>query len=383
MTPALECRKVPEMVIGRDRLKVVHVYKDVYPVVGGIENFMRALCRELARQPDLDIRMLVTSPDTTSTVARLDGVQVIRAARLATVASTPISPRLALELRRLHPDIVHLHSPYPVGETAALLATPATPTVITFHSDVVRQKTLLKVYGPVLRRVLRHADRILPTSPSYARSSPWLQAVRDRCTIVPLGIDLAPFRTIANRGDGRTILFVGRFRYYKGLRYLLDALPLISDARLVLVGGGPAEADLRAQAAALGLAHRVTFATGVSDRELPRFYAEADIFVLPACERSEAFGLVLVEALASGLPCVSTELQTGTSYVNKNGETGLVVPPADPGALAAACRALLADPALRARMGAAGRRRATRLFDITRVAAEVAAVYREVRHARR
>lgn len=360
------------------RLRVVHVYKDVYPVVGGIENYVRQLCRELQRQPDLDVRILATSTGSRSSVGTLDGVPVMRAGRLATVASTPLSPRLAFELRRLRPDIVHLHAPYPLGEVAALLATPRVPAVITYHSDIVRQKTLLRFYGPLLKRVLRHAARVLPTSPAYLESSPWLAPVRDRCTVIPLGIDLARFLALEREDDGRAILFVGRYRYYKGIQYLLQALALLPEARLVLVGGGPAEAGLRRQAEDLGLSHRVQFATEVDDAALARAYAGAAIFALPACERSEAFGLVLVEALAGGVPCISTDLGTGTSYVNLDGETGIVVPPADPGALAEACRALLANPALRARYGAAGRARARALFDIAQVAPRVAEVYRQV-----
>jgi glycosyltransferase involved in cell wall biosynthesis len=365
------------------KLRVVHVYKDVYPVVGGMENYMRLLCRELAHEPDLDVRILATSPTRQTTRDSLDGVPVVRASRWATVASTPLSPRLALELRRMHPDLVHLHVPYPIGEVAALLATPRTPTVITYQSDVVRQRRLLMVYGPVLRKVLSRASRILPTSPAYLESSAWLQPVRDRCSVIPLGIDLDPFLALDTRGDGHTILFVGRYRYYKGLHYLLRALPAIPDARLVLAGGGPAEPELHRLASTLGVADRVQFRTDVSDADLLSCYAAADLFVLPSCERSEAFGLVLVEALASGLPCVSTELGTGTSYVNSHGVSGLVVPPADPTALAAACRRLLEDAPLRRRFGQAGRARARDLFAIQHVAPRVAAVYREVAAAQR
>jgi rhamnosyl/mannosyltransferase len=265
-----------------------------------------------------------------------------------------------------------------MGEIAALVAVPTVPVVITYQSDVVKQRTLLRFYRPVLRTVLRRAARILVTSDAYLESSPWLQPVRDRCRIVPLGIDQRPFITLERRGDGKTILFVGRFRYYKGLQYLVEAMPRIPGAILLLVGSGPMEADLRERAGALGLVDRVRFIGGVTDEELPHYYERADIFVLPASERSEAFGLVLVEACASALPCVSTELGTGTSYVNSDGETGFVVTPRDPNALADACNALLSNPRLRQKMGTQARLRAQTLFDIRRVAAEVGAVYHEV-----
>src|SRR6185437_12974000 len=149
---------------GRPVLRVVHVYKDIYPVVGGIENHIRLLCRELARQPDIQPHILVANPRRRSEAGRLDGVPVTRAASLATVASTPLSPRLALELRRLRPDLVHLHFPYPIGEVAALLAVPNVPTMITYHSDIIRQRSLLLLYGPLLRIVLRRARAIIATS---------------------------------------------------------------------------------------------------------------------------------------------------------------------------------------------------------------------------
>ncbi|HVA91637.1 MAG TPA: glycosyltransferase [Chloroflexota bacterium] len=363
-------------------LRVAHVYKDIFPVVGGIENHIRLLCRELARQPDIQPHILVTSLDRRSQAGRLDGVPITRAGRLASAASTPLSPRLAIELRRIRPDIVHLHFPYPVGEVAALLAVPRVPTIITYHSDIIRQRSLLMLYGPLLRIVLKRAHAIIATSDAYLASSKWLTPNRDRCRIIPLGIDLAPFLPLQPRGDGHTILFVGRFRYYKGLHYLLDALSHIPNARLLLVGSGGQEDELRAQTERLGLGQRVEFLTQVQDTDLPALYARADLFALPACERSEAFGLVLVEAAASGLPLLSTELGTGTSYVNLNRQTGLVVPPRDSAALAGACNKLLADPTLRAAYGAAARTRARQHFSIDRVANQVADLYREVAASR-
>jgi glycosyltransferase involved in cell wall biosynthesis len=359
-------------------MRIVHVYKDIFPVLGGMENHIRLLCRELARDADFDVRILVTNTTRLSDVVSLDGVQVTRTGRLATVASTPISPRLPMELRRLRPDIVHLHFPYPLGEVAALVATPSVPTVITYQSDVVKQRAILRLYAPLLRTVLKRATRILVTSDAYLQSSPWLQPVRDRCLIVPLGIDLGPFLNLQRKGDGRSILFVGRFRYYKGLQFLVEAMPHIPGATLTLVGSGPMEGALLNRAIELGVTDRIRFVSGVSDADLPGYYERADVFVLPASERSEAFGLVLVEACAAALPCISTELGTGTSYVNRDGVTGMVVEPRNPMALAEACNSLLANPDVRRVLGAQARARAQSLFDIRRVAAQVGAIYRDI-----
>jgi rhamnosyl/mannosyltransferase len=152
----------------------------------------------------------------------------------------------------------------------------------------------------------------------------------------------------------------------------------VPEGRLLLTGTGPEEQALRAQVAAAGLEDRVHFAGAVSDADLPAYYRAADVYVLPAVARSEAFGLSMVEAQASGLPCISTELGTGTSYVNVNGVTGLVVPPADAGALAQALRHLLADDDVRRAMGWRAQARAADLFDIDAHTAAIAAIYRDV-----
>ena len=362
-------------------MRVLHVYKDYFPVLGGIENHLRTVVQELAKGPGIEPAVLVTSPDA-RTRRSFDGpVPVTFAGRIATVASTPLSPALLGELARDPADIIHLHFPYPVGEAAYLLAGRHRPLVITYHSDVVRQQRILRFYRPILWRVLRRADRLLATSPQYARSSPYLRRFAGKTEIVPLGVALNLFRPPASeqaRSAEPTILFVGRFRYYKGLTILLDALRLVPEGRLILCGSGPAEPDLRARAADPDLAGRVTFTGAVPEEELIRLYRQAWVFVLPAVERSEAFGQVLIEAMASGLPVISTELGTGTSFVNQAGQTGLIVPPRDPVALAEALRTLLADAPLRRRFGAAGRCRAEAEFTLDAMIDRLIWIYEQV-----
>jgi rhamnosyl/mannosyltransferase len=192
-----------------------------------------------------------------------------------------------------------------------------------------------------------------------------------------LGSQFSVLGSVTSAPDLPLLLFVGRLRYYKGLHVLQEAMPSIP-ARLLIGGSGPEQAQLAAQAAELGIADRVHFLGDISDEHLPALYQAADIFVLPAHLRAEALGLTQIEALASGIPCVSTELGTGTSFVNLHGETGLVVPPGDAAALARAVNTLLADPELRRRMGAAGRRRVAELFSRQRMVAGNEAVYRGV-----
>jgi len=357
-------------------MRILHVYKDYFPVLGGIENHIRMLAEAQAATGHR-VTVLVCAPGPRTHVEDRNGVRVIKAARLATVASTPLSIQQPRILARLRPDIVHLHSPYPVGEAANWLWGRARATVITHHSDVVRQKLILRFYGPILRRVLRSADAIIATSPRYLETSPWLRPVRDRCTVVPLGIDLSRFpeRPEPPIHDPPTILFVGKLRYYKGLDVLLRAMRSLSDVQLVVVGDGPMRKPWERLAQELELTARVRFAGEVPDEELLGYYAAADLFVLPATARAEAFGTVLLEAMAMALPVVSTELGTGTSWVNQDGVTGRVVPPDDPDALAQAIRELMADPERRRRMGRTARERVEAEFSLPMMVQRVEAVY--------
>ncbi len=257
----------------------------------------------------------------------------------------------------------------------------ARATVVTYQSDIVRQRLTGLAYRPVLRRLLHRADRIIATSPGYLASSPILASLRERCSVVPLAIDTAAFRpapeaarALRERFPGALVLFVGRLRYYKGLQHLVDAMADLP-ATLLVAGDGALRPELERRAARSPAAGRVHFLGHVPQADLTAHYSAADVVVLPSSQRSEAFGLVLLEAMACGRPVVSTELSTGTSWVNRHGDTGLVVPPRDPRALAAALRLLLADQDLRARMGARARLRATQEFDADRMVTRVLEVY--------
>lgn len=365
-------------------MKIVHIYKDYYPVLGGIENHVRMVAEEQVRRTH-DVTVLVTNRGLRGQVLDLAGVRLIKAGRLATLASTPLSVSLFTWLRRLPCDIVHLHFPYPIGELAYLAAGRSRRMVITYHSDIVRQRGLLPLYDPFLRRVLQRADRIMPTNQRYVETSPYLRPLAAKCTVVPLGIDLSRFAQAdlaqveaIHRQYGRPLLlFVGRLRYYKGLDYLIRAMPQIP-ARLLVVGTGPMEARWKALTTEMGLTQKVIFLGNVGDADLPAYYHATDIFVLPSSQRSEAYGVSMLEAMACGVPAVSTELGTGTSFVNQDGQTGLVVPPCDPAALAAALNRLLTDDNLRRRMGEAAHQRAWSMFSLAAMVDRILAVYEDV-----
>lgn len=365
-------------------MKILQVYKNYYPVLGGIENNMRMLCAEFARRGH-EVTALVANAGPGTVREVIEGVQVIRAGSLGTAARAPLSPLLFWEMARLRPDITHLQFPYPIGELAHLLLGRARHTVISYQSDIVRQRTLLRLYEPLLWRSLAHADRIIANNPNYVRTSPYLSRVAAKCVVVPIGVDIQRFRQPDPTAVARLrqlygqplILFVGLFRYYKGLEYLIAALRDVP-ARLVLVGSGPLEAALRSQVQREGLADKVHFAGAVSDADLPSYYHACDVFVLPSSHRSEAYGIVQIEAMACEKTVISTELGTGTSYVNLDGITGLVVPPRDPAALSAALNRLLGDGALRRRLAHAGAERAWQEFSKETMFERVETIYRQL-----
>jgi len=360
-------------------VRVLHIYKDYHPVLGGIENHIQVLAEAQAAAGH-EVTVLVCAPGWHTQIETRNGVRIVKAGRLATVASMPLSISQPLALLRMQPDVVHVQSPYPLGEVMNLLVGRARATVITYQSDVVRQRGWLRVYGPLLRRVLRSADRIIATSPRYIESSAWLAPVRHKCTVVPLGIDISRFMPAptAARAAPLRLLFVGRLRYYKGLDVLLRALTHLPEAQLDIVGTGPMQRTWQTLAGQLGLHERVRFVGDVEDADLPAWYRRADLFVLPATARSEAFGLVLLEAMACGLPCISTELGTGTSWIVQDGVTGRVVPPGDVEALANALGRLMDDPSKRSAMGRAGRERVEHEFTKEDMVRRVESVYADV-----
>ncbi len=376
---------------GAHTLRIVQIYKDYAPVVGGIENHIQALAQGLAARGH-DVAVLVTNQARRTETITMNGVRVIKAARLAHLASTPLSLDLMLQARHLHADVVNLHMPYPPGDLAALAIDA--PLVVTYHSDIVRQQRLLQIYRPFLNATLRRAASIITTSAPYIQLSPFLRQYAEKCRVMPLSVDADRFvnvvpeavATVRQRHNidshARVVLSVGVLRYYKGLHILLDAMRHV-DATHVVVGDGPECEHLEQVAAEYGIAERVRFAGRVSDNDLPAYYHAADVFVLASHLRAEAFGIVLLEAMASGLPMVSTELGTGTSVVNQHGETGFVVPPADPYALARALQVLLANDDLRRWMGNQARERVLAHYTHDRMIDGTLAVYDEARRLQR
>jgi rhamnosyl/mannosyltransferase len=352
-----------------------------------MERVLQLLCEGERRH--VDSRALVASLSRATEHAVLAGVPVTRVASLARIGSVAVSPGLAVELLRSRPDITVIHEPNPIALVADLVTGRRGPLLVYLHSEVVRPQWKYRLmYRPFLRRVLDRAARIIVASPAMASSAAQLEGYRHKCVVIPYGVDRARLRmTPAIRArvdelradaDGRPlVLFAGRLVPYKGADVLIRALQGVN-ARLVVVGDGPQAGALHDLVRQLQLTDRVALAGAVPDPELIALYHACDLFVLPSVTRAEAFGHVQVQAMASGKPVISTSVPSGVPWVNRHGETGLVVAPGDVEALRHALAMLVADGALRARLGAAGQRRVEEEFTAERMADRTVALYRAV-----
>ena len=367
-------------------MKVIHVFKDYYPpTTGGIEQHMQVLCAGLARH--IDVTVLVPSRARRRSEEQLDRVQVIRVPELGRYFSAPLCPSMPAELRRLSPDVVHLHFPNPTGDLAYLLSGCRAPVVMTYHVDVIRRSRLFRLYRPVFSLLAPHIRRVIATSPQYLDSSAFLAPYRDRSTVIPFGVDLDDFalrvgevdqvQALRQRHGERIILFLGVLRYYKGLDVLVRAMARVP-GRLLIAGQGPQRASLEALTRELGLTDRISFLGEVSDSERRLLLHACDVFALPSIDRSEAFGIAQLEAMACGKPVVSSDLPTGVRLVNQDGVTGRLIRPGDPDALAGVLNQLLEDDALRAGLGKAARLRVEQEFTAERMITRTLDLYDEV-----
>jgi glycosyltransferase involved in cell wall biosynthesis len=353
----------------RDKLRVLQVGKFYPPHIGGMETHLEALCGGLRKHAD--VRVIVSSDDRNSVEEVLNSVPVSRLATVLKVRSTAISLAMASRIRNSAADLVHIHLPNPTAVLAYLASGYRGPLVVTYHSDIVRQKVLARMFEPLLYAALRRSSAIITTSTNYLATSPVLQTFRDRCHVIPFGMDTARFeqcdadavRHVHARFGERLVISVGRLVYYKGLEHLIRAMTQVR-GKLVIIGDGPLREKLERLAAELGVAEKVFFAGGIDDAAMLPYYHAAALFVLASVARSEAFGIVQIEAMAAGLPVVNTSLDSGVPLVSLHEQTGLTVPPADPQALAGAINRLLDDPALRQRFGQAGMLRARQEFGL-------------------
>ena len=352
-------------------LRVLHIYRTYFPQTqGGLEEVIRQICLN-TRRHGVESRVLCISPSVRPRVVRREEAVVFRSRLHVEVASCSVSFQALPMFRRLlgWAQVVHYHFPWPFADVLHFAAKVRLPTVLTYHSDIVRQRMLAALYAPLMTRFLKSVDRIVCTSPNYFASSSVLPRFEDNVDIVPIGLEPTSYpqaapehlaQARARYGDG-FFLFIGVLRYYKCLHILLDAIQG-APYRVVIVGSGPTEAELKKQARDLKL-NNVTFTGQVSDEIKMALIDLSRAVVFPSYMRSEAFGVTLLEGAMRGKPLISTEVGSGTSHVNVDLETGLVVTPASHKALRNAMDRLHQSPDWARMLGDGARQRFDRLFN--------------------
>jgi rhamnosyl/mannosyltransferase len=359
--------------------RILQLGKFYPPYMGGIETHLETLCTQL---PSFEVIVLAANTINERREEHRDGISVIRLPPRIWLSTAPVCPSIAREIRRLDPALVHLHLPHPGGMIGLLASRYDGPLVVTYHSDVVRQHWRAAPFAPILHATLRRAQAVLATSQAYIDTSAVLQRFVARARVLPYGIPIERFehpdeRTVARIraqfGD-RMVLAIGRLVYYKGFDVLVEAMRHVA-GQLVVIGDGPLLGSLKSRAAGLGVAGKIHFAGEVGNDAVAPYYAAARVFVLPSVARSEAFGIVQLEALAAGVPVVNTRLPSGVPEISLDGVTGLTVPPGDPLSLAHAVTSLLDNPDLRERYGAAGRRRVRAEFSDIVMGERIRCVY--------
>lgn len=325
-----------------------------YPVRGGVEKVMYDLTEGLSAQ-GVGCDMLCTSlkglPERIKELPGGGRVICVKAAHK--IAGTMIAPGMISYLKEHcgEYDIIHAHHPDPMAALSLRLSGYKGRVILHWHSDILSQKFLLAFYRPLQNWIIRRADTIVGTTPVYVKESPWLKDVQSKCTYVPIGID--PVETtgedvIRGRYPGKKIvLSIGRLIPYKGYEYLIDAARLLPDDYRIVIGGtGPLQDTLERQIAESGLEGKVSLEGYIKDGGTGAYYGAADVFVMSSTMKTEAFGIVQIEAMSCGLPVVSTRIPaSGVAWVNQDGESGLTVEPRNAKALADAIEKICAAPA--------------------------------------
>jgi rhamnosyl/mannosyltransferase len=358
-------------------MRILELGKFYPPERGGIETLLQLLSEGFAARGH-EVTCVVANRQRETVRESKNRFHLERLASFGEALSLSICPAYTGATRRHPADIIHSHFPNPLADLAILRAPRDVPVVVHWHSDIVRQRAAMRLYQPLQTAMLRRATRVVVATPYHFEYSAWLAPFASKVTVIPYGLDLARFaptpelesRAAAKRAGsrGKTIfLNVGRLVGYKGQRHAIEAMANIPDAELWIAGTGPMESELRGIASASGVSEKVRFLGNVPDSDLPVLFHACDVFLFPSVTPNEAFGLVLVEAMACAKPLIACRLRSGVPYVCRHDDNGLLVPPGDSGALGDAMSTLIASPGLRARLGNAGLQRAREEFSSDRM----------------
>jgi rhamnosyl/mannosyltransferase len=375
-------------------MKIVQTNKAYYPKIGGIETTITTLSEGLANNFGEDVNVL-----TCSEIIRLktiesviNGVKVKYLPTYNFLASLPISPGYFKAITKFSGDILHIHEPFPLADFSMLLFPKLkknfSRVIVSWHSDIIRQKWVLSFYKKYLFKFLKIADKIIVSNPNLIKNSDFLPFFEDKIEVIPIGVNLnwvdccqesnILSESIRESYKSPLVLFVGRLVYYKGLEFLIDAINLVPDVTLIIIGSGPLKNTLLNKINKLNLTSRIKIIPEVDEETLHSYYKACDLFVLPSVEKSETYGIVQIEAMACGKPVICTDLGTGTTFLNQNEITGLVVPPRNTKLLAEAIKRLTMNIELRKRLGNQGKERAFKEFTAEKMVAKTYKIYKDL-----
>ncbi|MBF0642470.1 glycosyltransferase involved in cell wall biosynthesis [Pseudomonas protegens] len=367
-------------------MKVLHFYKTSYPdTMGGVEQVINQIARG-AKRLGVETDVLSLTSERLPRSFEVDGYTGHRARMDLQVASTGFSASAFFRFAKLakEADIVHYHFPWPFMDLVHFATRVKKPTIVTYHSDIIRQKNLLKIYRPLKLKFLGDVQHIVATSPNYFETSDVLRRYSDKVSVIPIGLDKLSYPSVPpslleawrERVGSKFFLFVGVIRYYKGLHILMEAGQGLNHP-IVILGAGPIELELKAQAEALGLCN-VHFLGQLPDEDKVALLTLCYGVVFPSHLRSEAFGISLLEGAMYGKPMISSEIGTGTTFINIHGETGMVVPPSDAGALRQAMNYLWDNPVHAANMGENAEKRYWEHFTAEQMVRSYVGLYSEL-----
>ncbi len=367
-------------------MKIIHFCKGYPPdTVGGMETAVKELACSTSNL-GLDVEVICPTRNLRDRIEIISGIKIYFCRTYLRLAGMPVSSAMFFHMRRLieRGDILHYHFPYPLLDIVHLSTSSKQPSIVTYHSDIVRQKRLLHVYKPIMHRFLRSMDKIVVTSPEYRVTSEVLSRYTENTQVIPIGLDKSRYPTATpgkvrywrNRIGHKFFLFVGVLRPYKGLMVFLEAVKT-SKCSVVLAGAGVLEKHLR-DAVSDEQISNIELVGQVSDEDKAALLSLCHGVILPSTLRSEAFGISLLEGAMFGKPLISCDLGTGTSYINKDKITGIVVPPGDPYALGSAMEFLWDHPAEAAAMGARGALRYEAEFTAKTMANSYMKLYTEI-----
>lgn len=366
-----------------EKLKILQVNKAYYPHVGGIESLVRQYSEELSQRPDTEVKVLVCRDEKGGSFCeKINGVDVTRAGSLGTYFSCPLSFSFIGKFRKMakNSDVVEIHLPFPLADLALLLSGFKGRVVIAWHSDIVKQKKLMFFYKPLMTNLLKRADCIITATAGHIEGSDYLPEYREKCRVIPYGITPRDYLSVERKpvltelcSDKKSVkvFFTGRLVYYKGVDVLLKAFKYVKNCELFIAGTGELETKLKEFAKANGMEKYVHFLGFLPDKTLRQAYGDCDIFVLPSVAKSEAFGIVQLEAMVYGKPVINTALPSGVPYVSVDGRTGITVPPSDKKALAKAINTLAENKELREKYGRNAAERVEKYFNEKNVIREI------------